>query len=147
MSKENEIHIEQVLPVAPEVAWAYLTEPRHMKHWFFEDMPDFKAETGFETGFVMHSDTRDFSAHWRVEEVMPETLLRVAWTYAEYPGKGRVTFEVIPEVGQTRVVVRNSGLETFPQDIPEFKPESCRGGWEYFLNQRLKAYAEGLADG
>jgi hypothetical protein len=33
-------------------------------------------------------------------------------------------------------------LEDFPDDIPEFRRESCIGGWNYFINHRLKEYLD-----
>ncbi|MDG1572266.1 SRPBCC domain-containing protein [Robiginitalea sp. M366] len=147
MSYVPPIEVSQVLPCPPQQVWDMLTDPIHMKQWFFEQMPDFKAEVGFETNFVMPASSRDFHAFWRVRTVVPGQQISVEWTYKDIPGWGEVTFELLPAGTHTRVVVRNSGLESFPQDIPEFKPESCRGGWEYFLNQRLKAYAEGQAKG
>lgn len=31
-------------------------------------------------------------------------------------------------------------LESFPQNTPEFKRESCVGRWGYFIKHRLKNY-------
>lgn len=53
-----------------------------------------------------------------------------------------MSFE-IKDVGDHRLVfVTNEGLESFPPHIPEFKRESCEGGWTYFINQRLKEYLD-----
>lgn len=50
---------------------------------------------------------------------------------------------------QTVVVHSNSKLilthqvtETFPQNIEEFKRESCTGGWNWFIKKSLKEYLE-----
>jgi hypothetical protein len=32
--------------------------------------------------------------------------------------------------------------ETFPDDIPEFRRDSCIGGWEYLIQKSLKEYLE-----
>jgi hypothetical protein len=32
--------------------------------------------------------------------------------------------------------------EDYPSDVPEFKRESCIGGWNYFLGEMLKGFLE-----
>lgn len=129
---------------APRAAvWDALTRPEQMREWYFANMPDFRAEVGFTTDFRMQSETRTFTAHWEVTRVDPGKEITYVWSYAEYPGAGPVTFTLADADGGTRVTVYNEGLESFPDGIPEFTEESCRGGWEYFLQQRLPAYLGG----
>lgn len=56
--------------------------------------------------------------------------------------EGKVSFEILDQGHQGVVKVINEGLESFPQHIPEFKRETCEGGWTYFINQRLKEYLD-----
>ncbi|THH36302.1 SRPBCC family protein [Neolewinella litorea] len=131
------------LPHPRSEVWAALTQPGQMREWYFENIPDFRPEVGFTTRFPMQSAERTFTAHWEVTCVVPGEEITYVWTYAEYPGAGPVTFRLADADGGTRVTVFNEGLETFPDDVPEFTEESCRGGWEYFLQQRLPAYLGG----
>jgi uncharacterized protein YndB with AHSA1/START domain len=133
------VQVTEFLPTSPSGAWACITQPKHMKHWFFEQMPDFKSSPGFQTAFTMKSDTREFHAIWKVLEVEPQKRLVVAWTYEGIPGEGRVCYSLSPEAKGTRLDIRNEGLGSFPQDIPEFHYESCRNGWLYFI-ERLRSY-------
>ena len=57
-------------------------------------------------------------------------------------GEGFVSFELFEKGEQSLLRLTNEGLETFPRDIPEFSRESCKAGWEYFIQQNLKAYLE-----
>jgi hypothetical protein len=40
----------------------------------------------------------------------------------------------------TKLTLSVEVQEDFPESIPEFKRESCIGGWNYFINNRLKEY-------
>ena len=128
------------LDSSKEILWGAITEPAQMKKWFFENIPDFQAHIGFETSFVVENEGRTFTHQWKITEVIPQQSITYSWRYAEYPGDSFVTF-VIEEVdGQVRLSVRCDVIEDFPDSIPEFRRESCIGGWEYFLGERLKAY-------
>jgi len=65
----------------------------------------------------------------------------VRWDFDEYPGDSTLAFELSGTEEGVLVRVIDTIIEDFPQDVPEFKRESCRGGWEYFLG-RLKEYVE-----
>ena len=120
--------------------WDAITNPNHMKQWYFEDMQDFKTEVGFKTTFVMQSDKRTFTATWEVTEVIPEQSITYVWTYAEYEGAGPVTFKLEAIEKGTKLTVINEGLESFPDDVDKFTDKSCEAGWQYFLNNRLASY-------
>lgn len=136
------IIVEQALPCKPAEAWAALTEPEQMKKWFFEDMPDFKASVGFKTRFDVQAESQVFEHVWEVTHVDEGKSLTVSWKYPNYDGLGMVTYEVESAASGSLVRVICKGIETFPQEIPEFTPESCRGGWEYFLQGRLREYID-----
>ena len=69
----------------------------------------------------------------------PNTIV-YQWNYKEHQGDSTVTFNITPTITGCKLTVTAKTLEDFPQDIPEFKRESCIGGWQYFINERLKAY-------
>ena len=120
--------------------WQAITEIDQMRQWYFDNLPDFQAELGFETAFEVSHDGRNFLHQWKVTEVIPLKKLVYGWQYAQYEGKADVVFELSRHEGQTLLQVSTHINEDFPADIPEFDNESCKAGWEYFIQQRLKAY-------
>jgi len=72
--------------------------------------------------------------------VVPQAEISYSWRYAEYPGKSILTFSLLPAQQQVKLKVVVDVVEDFPQDIPEFKRESCIGGWNYFIGERLTGY-------
>jgi uncharacterized protein YndB with AHSA1/START domain len=113
-----------------------------MRSWFFENIPAFKPEVGFETGFDVQSQRRNFHHLWRVTEVIPNRKLTYQWKYREYPGDSFVTFELSTEDGKTKLTLTALVVEDFPDDIPEFRRESCLAGWTYFIQDRLKTFLD-----
>lgn len=120
--------------------WNAITVWDEMIQWYFSNLPDFKAEQGFQTEFEVKSEERTFTHIWKVLEVIAEQKIKYSWTYKEYTGEGIVTFSLSEQKGFCELQVMTEGLETFPPNIPEFKEESCRAGWQYFINQNLKNY-------
>ncbi len=125
-----------------ETVWNAITQLDPMKQWFFDNIPSFKPLIGFETQFNVKAPSRDFLHRWKIIEVVPNKKIVYSWKYENINGEGTVTFELIEENHQTKLVLTNEGLESFPQDIPEFARESCVGGWNYFIKQRLKEYLD-----
>ena len=123
--------------------WNAITEHSEMIQWFFDNIPDFKAEVGFKTAFPVHNEGRTFTHTWTVLEVDPGKRIKYNWHYPEYAGDANVFFELSEGENGTRLYFSMEILEDFPQEISEFKRESCVEGWDYFLSQRLRAYLEG----
>jgi uncharacterized protein YndB with AHSA1/START domain len=141
MSKEDgPVVVEQTFDASLDEVWSAITEIDQMRQWYFEDIPSFRPEVGFETEFNVHNEGRNFLHMWKVTDVEPLKKIRYTWQYKKYPGSGFVTFELFKQNDRTRLRLTNEGLESFPQDIPEFKRESCIAGWTYFINGRLKDY-------
>lgn len=134
------IIVKELLDASLHSVWEAITNPAEMKRWYFENMPDFKPEPGFTTSFVMTSNGNNFTATWEITEVVPEKRIVCKWSYKEYRGLGIVTFILSPKKQKTLITVINEGLETFPQDIPEFTKESCTAGWEFFIKKNLPDY-------
>ncbi len=135
------IVVEEVYNCSPEKVWNALTNPDEMRRWYFDNIPDFKAITGFETRFDIKNEGRLFRHQWRVKKVERQRKLIYNWTYEHYQGSSDAVFELTPQDnGKTRLRLSVEVLEDFPDDVPEFDRQSCIAGWEYFLNERLKNY-------
>ena len=142
--RNTPIVVEEQFHVSIERLWSALTNHDEMIKWFFDNIPSFKAEVGFETKFVVKTEQRSFTHCWRILEVIPNKKITYHWSYLEYPGEGRVTFEIGPIENGSKLRLTNEGLATFPVDIREFTRESCAGGWAYFLKGKLIGYLDKL---
>ncbi len=134
------IIVEQSFDVSKENLWMAITEHDQMVKWFFEDIPEFKPEAGFTTQFNVNAGGRDFLQLWKITEAIDNEKIVYDWRYEGYPGAGTVTFELFEEGDGSRLRVTNEGVKSFPQEIPEFSPESCESGWNYLLQESLKNY-------
>lgn len=137
------IVVEQHFSVRLVRLWKALTDPGEMRQWFFEQIPDFRAEVGFHTEFAVAHKGRTFTHRWTIREAEPLKKIVYNWNYPEYAGDSNVCFEL--ESGESGSILRVSTevLEDFPGDIPEFKRESCLAGWEYFIQKSLPEYLQG----
>ncbi|WP_289055717.1 SRPBCC family protein [Carboxylicivirga marina] len=120
--------------------WQAITKVEEMRQWFFDNIPAFKAELGFETSFMVDAGERKFMHVWKIVDVKEEELIKYQWTYDGFDGVGYVTFELNEMAGRTRLILTNEGLETFRPKVPEFTRENCENGWRYFIKERLKSY-------
>lgn len=136
------IIVEQTFNSPIQVVWDALTKEEQMKQWFFPNIPSFKPEIGFQTEFGVESGNRRFTHLWKIVEVIPCRKITYHWSYKEYEGEGIVSFELFEKDGQTLLRVSNMGMESFPNNIPEFRRESCQSGWEYFIQGNLKSFME-----
>ena len=143
MKKDDEpVVVEQSFDQPIDLLWRAVTEIDQMRSWFFENIPDFRPETGFKTSFNVQANDRDYFHLWEITEVTPNKKITYSWKYKSIEGDGTVIFELFKEGEQNLLRLTNLGLETFPGNIPEFTRESCEGGWKYFINGRLKAYLD-----
>lgn len=132
--------VEASYSTTPAKVWTAITDPDQMRQWFFETMNDFRAEVGFETHFIVEAHGVQYSHDWKILEVIPGKKIVYDWRHAGIPGQAMVTWELSPEGNGTHLKLTHSGLESFPQDNPDFSHESCTGGWTYFLKERLAAF-------
>ena len=139
---DDPIIVEQTFNSSIESVWNSITEISQMRKWYFENIPAFKSEVGFETQFNVQSEERNFLHIWKVTEVQTMKMIKYSWEFEEYPGKSTATFEILKENNQTKLRLTIETLKDFPDNIPEFKRESCIAGWEYFINGRLKEFLE-----
>lgn len=134
------IVVEQRFPVQPDAVWLAVTKPDLMRQWYFEAIEDFRPEVGFETEFDVESGGRIFRHRWKVTGVVPGESITYTWRYGGFPGLGSTAWKLSKTDDGTKLVLICTGIESFPQDIPEFTRESCRAGWEYFIQQSLPSF-------
>ena len=87
------IIVEQSFAVSAEAVWRAITDVDQMRQWYFENIPDFRAEVGFETRFEIRNEGRVFLHQWKVTEVVSLRKIEYDWTYAGYSGEFLSTFE------------------------------------------------------
>jgi len=136
------IVVEQTYSATADVVWKAITDKDQMRQCYFETIPDFKAEIGFETEFNVRAEGRDFPHQWKVTEVVPLKRIAYEWRYGGYTGESVVTWELSESLDGTKLRLTADGIETFPQDDPMFTRESGEAGWEYFLKESLKEFLE-----
>ena len=137
----NPIVVTKDIKCTKEEIWSALTILDEMRKWYFEQIESFEPKVGFSTEFVIHNEGKTFTHQWKVIDVKPYESITYSWQYAEYSGRSTSKFTILETEQGSTVSVTCLGLETFPDDIPEFKRESCEGGWNYFM-KRLKEYCE-----
>ena len=143
MKKSDEpIIVEQTFNTSIDTVWNSITEIGQMRQWYFENIPTFKPEVGFETQFNVQSQDRNFLHLWKVTEVVPLKMIAYNWKYEGLPGDSLVVFELFKQKNLTKLRVTHQVKESFPEDIPEFSRESGIEGWTFFIGKSLKEYLE-----
>lgn len=136
----NPLILEYTLNVPAAKVWQALTDVAAMKHWYF-DIDSFKAEPGFAFRFTAGSPEEPFIHLCKVTRVMPGQHLAYTWRYEGYEGNTEVSFELIAEGDQTRLILTHAGLHTFP-DLPAFARDNFQQGWTAIIGGNLKRYLE-----
>lgn len=136
------IVVKQSFAVPPDVVWRAVTVPQLMRLWYFDALGDFRPEVGFETSFEVESGGRVFRHLWKVTEAVPGQVLTYTWRYDGHPGLGATEWRLLETPEGTTLVLTCTGIESFPQEIPEFTRASCQAGWEYFLRDRLRVFLD-----
>lgn len=139
-SSEPPIVVEQTFDAPVEAVWKAITEIERMKKWYFEPIPDFKAEVGFATKFNIACNGRNFMHRWKVTEVEPNKSISYNWSYEGIGGDSFVKFELSADGPGSRLKLTHTTTEDWPSDIPEFTREACAGGWNYFIKGTLVEY-------
>ncbi|WP_336516475.1 SRPBCC family protein [Pollutibacter soli] len=132
--------VEKTYPVSASRLWNALTVNEEMKQWYFE-LAEFRPEPGFEFEFWAGDDKKKWLHKCRVTTVIPLSVIAYTWRYEGYPGNSEVKFELLPDgQGQTMLRITHTGLETFPQDVPELQTHNFEFGWKQFAEQELSEY-------
>lgn len=133
--------VERVFNAPIEKVWSAITEKDQMKYWYF-DLKEFKAETGFEFQFEGGKDDRKYLHLCKVVEVIPNKKLKYSWRYDGFEGNSFATIELTSQGNQTRLKLSHEGLDTFPPGVADFDRKNFAEGWNYIINTSLKGYLE-----
>ncbi len=137
----NPFIIERTYNASADEVWQAITDKNKMKQWYF-DLPEFKAELGFEFSFTGGPPERSYLHLCKVTEVVTGKKLTYSWRYDGYEGNSFVTFELFPEGNNTRLKLTHKGLETFPANNPDFAKENFVAGWNDIIGDSLKEFLE-----
>lgn len=139
---ENEpFVIERTFNSDIEKVWQAITDKEQMKQWYF-DIADFKPEIGCEFRFTGGNEDRVYLHLCRIIEIVKFNKLKYSWRYDGYDGISFVSFELFPEGEKTRLKLTHEGLETFPQNIPDFARKNFEEGWTYIIGKSLPGFLQ-----
>jgi uncharacterized protein YndB with AHSA1/START domain len=134
--------IERTFDAPVNIVWNAITNKDEMKKWYF-DLEEFEPEIGFKFQFAgTGSDGTVYIHLCEVTELIPGRKLTHSWRYEGIEGMSYVTWELHPEAEKTRLKLTHAGLETFPQNKPDFARESFAAGWTQIVATNLLKYLE-----
>lgn len=133
--------IERTFNAPVSTVWKAITDKNEMKKWYF-DLPDFKADVGFEFQFPGGpAPDRQYLHLCQVTEVVPGKKLAYTWSYQGYEGTSMVIFELFPEGQKTRLLLTHSGLENFISNKnPDLDAKNFEAGWTQIIGASLENY-------
>jgi Uncharacterized conserved protein len=135
--KHPPVVVEKTVDAPVERVWQAITDKEQLKQWYF-DLDDFKPEVGFHFTFPGQGHKGEQYLHLcTVTEVIPRQKLQYSWQYEGHRGYSLVTFELAETGTQTKLTLTHHGLETFPQDTPDFAWKSFNGGWSEIIGKML----------
>ncbi len=140
---ERELHIE----ATPEVVFAVVSEPDHVRRWWPDEAEYDPAPGGTgRIGFRKNADEIAWEQFTVVESVPPQRFV-FRWTHtegtaAELGNSFLVVFELEPEGSGTRVRLTETGFRERGWDEATVAASHADhvNGWTYFLG-RLPDYA------
>lgn len=132
--------IERLINAPSEKVWSALTDAEKLKQWL-PIFPEFRAEVGFETRFLLGPKGREYPHICRITEVEEGKKLTYTWYYDGYDGMAYVTFELTPEDDRTKLTLTHIITEPFPAGNPDFSAKNAEMGWNYTADA-LRQYAE-----
>lgn len=139
---EEPVIVEQIFDTTIDKIWNAITDVEQMRQWYFDNIPDFKPEIGFETRFTIKSEGRIFPHVWKVMDAIPNKLITYNWHYEGYAGNSFVKFALFEQNSSIMLRLTHEVKEDFSDDIPEFTRESCLKGWTYFIKESLLKFIE-----
>lgn len=141
-TSDEPVVVEETYSATIDDLWKAITVPEQMREWFFFEMIEFEPMVGFETQFNVEADGKTYVHTWKLAEVESKKRIVYDWSYEGLPGRGLVEWDLESTADGTKLLLTNTIVESFPQDDPVFKRESCVAGWQYFINEQLKMYVE-----
>jgi uncharacterized protein YndB with AHSA1/START domain len=140
--KQEPFVIERTYNAPVEKVWQAITDNKQMQQWYFK-LEEFKPEVGFEFEFTAgDKENKQYIHLCKVTEVIPGKKLTHSWKYKDFEGDSYVTWELFPEGDKTRLKLTHVGLESFPQNNPDFAKTSFAEGWTYITGTSLKNFVE-----
>lgn len=136
--------VEQLYDTSAQKVWSAITDAEEMKNWYFH-FHEFKPEVGFQFQFTGGTEEGTKYLHLcEITECEPQNKLVYSWRYDGYEGISYVSFELLPQSGQTVLKLTHSGLESFPADNPDFAISNFQQGWNEILRKSLKQYLHAI---
>jgi len=137
------IVLERIFTAPLSQVWKAIADRDEMAKWYF-DLAKFKAETGFKFQFYGGpSPEKQYLHLCEIVEVIDKRKLSYTWCYDGYPGNTIVTFELFEDEDNSVLLkLTHSGLETFPEENPDFAKANFEEGWNEIINVSLKKYLE-----
>ena len=102
----------------------------------------FKPELGFQTEFTVYHNGKEHPHLWRMVDVVPGKRIAADWKFYRFSGVSLATVELFPERARTRLRVTHEGIDSHPQDNPDFSRGSFLGGWNKLINERLNDHLQ-----
>lgn len=147
LKKPEPIIVEKIYNAPVDRVWNAITNNDEMKKWYF-DIPEFKAEPGFEFRFYgTGKQGQKFLHLCKVVEVVDRKKLSYSWQYEGYEGNSLVTFELFAEQDKTKLKLTHEGLASFPVTAHnDFAKQNFVEGWTHIIGNRLKNHVEKTND-
>ncbi|MFS4429607.1 SRPBCC family protein [Chryseobacterium sp. S90] len=136
------ITVQYKINAPAEKVWKALTDKNEMKSWYF-DIQDFALEIGKEFNFFEPGGENKYHHQGEILEIIPNQKLKHTWSYPDFSAlKTIVTWELLPEDGQTLVKLTHENIENFKDFGDGFSRDNFTQGWNTILGQSLKEYLE-----
>ncbi len=136
------IVFEKTFTAPDQQVWAAISEHTEMQNWYFK-MDAFEAVEGFKFRFTGGTEKNTYLHLCTVTEVVQKKKLSYTWEYQNFKGSSLVSFELFPAGEQTVLRLTHTGVETFPNDNPDFAPANFVAGWAEIIGTNLAEYLEG----
>lgn len=139
--KASPIIVEETLKAPVNKVWKVLTDIHEMEQWYFE-IDEFEPEVGFVFTFYGGSEEEKYLHICKIKEIIPNARLSYSWQYEGLDGSSLVIFDLTQSGNDTLLRLTHEGVETFPQNKPDFRRNSFEKGWNDIIRIYLKEYVE-----
>jgi uncharacterized protein YndB with AHSA1/START domain len=133
--------VERILNASVEKVWKAITDVSQMKQWYF-DVRGFEMKPGNEFSFEGHNEDRYYIHRCKITEIIEGKKLSYTWCYDGHEGNSLLSFELFSDGPKTRLILTHTGLETFPQHLPDFARHNFEEGWSWFFDRSLPEFLE-----
>lgn len=141
MSKQT-ITVERLIDAPVAKVWKAISDKDEMQKWYF-DLPDFEPKKGLEFQFMGGEENGIQYLHLcEITEVDEEKKLSYSWSYEDYEGFSYVSFDLEKKDDKTLLTLTHQGIESFPEDNPDFAMDKLKAGWDQLINISLVNYFE-----